>query len=142
MKSLGKLFCPLVLMITLLGCSRAKEPWEIVYPVEGVLNLAGKPLAGASITLIPQDPDVPSTVRPTARSRDDGTFTLGTYSTEDGAPAGDYKVLVLRFPVIVTASNAVAGPNNLPKKYATVQTTDLTVTVNPGEIELEPLELN
>jgi len=131
-----------MLATLMVGCGKAKEPWEIVYPVEGVLNLGGKPLAGASITLIPQDPDVPTTVRPTGRSRDDGTFSLGTYSTEDGAPVGDYKVLVLRFPVIVTASNAVSGPNDLPKKYASVQTTDLTLTVNSDEVELQPLELN
>ena len=125
----------------IVGCSKAKAPWETVYPVEGVVNYQGKPLTDASITLIPQDQDFPSTVRPTARTREDGSFVVGTYSTEDGAPAGDYKVVVVRFPVIVTASNAVSGPNNLPPKYANPSTTTLTVTVDPGTNELPPLEL-
>jgi hypothetical protein len=126
----------------LVGCGKSKQPWEVVHPVSGTVNYQGKPLSDARITLIPKDPEIPSSVRPTATSGEDGTFIVGTYSTDDGAPAGEYKVIVVRFPVIVTASNATSGPNNLPPKYSNASTTDLSVTVEAGANELSPLELN
>lgn len=132
----------LVGMLTIVGCGRAKKPWEFVHPVQGVINYQGKPLAEANITLIPVDESIPETVRPTGRTDEDGVFTIGTYSQADGAPAGEYKVLVLRFPVIVTPTSASSGPNNLPKKYSRPETTDLVVTIEEGENSLAPLELN
>jgi hypothetical protein len=80
-------------------------------------------------------------VRPTATSKADGTFELGTYSAADGAPAGDYKALVLHFPVVGKKENPSAGPNDLPKKYATEATSNLLVTVTEGSTEPLPLEL-
>ncbi len=126
---------------SLSGCGKAKEPWEKVYPVRGVVNLDGKPAGGAMITLLPQDQKVPSSVRPTAIASWDGTFDLGTYGSGDGAPAGAYKVVVVRFPVIGPPQSPAPGPNDLPVKYAKPDTTDLSIQVNEAETELPPLEL-
>lgn len=126
---------------SLLGCGKGKEPWEKVYPVHGIVNLDGKPVGGASITLVPQDKAVPDSVRPTATSSWDGTFELGTYGTGDGAPAGIYKAVVVRFPVIGPPSSPAPGPNDLPAKYARPDTTDLSVQIKEGETDLPPLEL-
>lgn len=124
-----------------LGCFKSKQPWEIVYPTTGVVKLEGKPIAGARVTLIPQDQSYPSSVRPAATSKEDGSFTIGTYSTADGAPVGNYKALVLHFPVIISPDSATTGPNDLPEKYSRVETTDLAVTIKPAKTEFE-LELN
>lgn len=127
--------------VMLSGCGKAKQPWEVVYPAKGIVSYKGRPLAGARITLIPQDSGIPESVRPTATSQDDGSFQLGTYSRADGAPAGEYKALVLRYPVIGSKENPSAGPNDLPKKYARAETTDLTVTVDTAAAEDLTLEL-
>lgn len=123
------------------GCGKSKQPWETVYPAKGTVSYKGEPLAGAVITLIPQDSEFPSKVRPTATSEEDGSFTLTTFANSDGAPAGEYKALVLRYPVVGSKENPSAGPNNLPKKYSKAETTDLTVTVDTAAVEDLSLEL-
>lgn len=123
------------------GCGKGKEPWEFVVPAKGVIHFKGKPVAGAMITLVPLDDKVPSSVRPTATSKEDGTFQLGTYSAADGAPVGEYKVLALHFPVVGSKESPSAGPNDLPAKYARAETTDLKVTIAEDHPDLPPLEL-
>ncbi len=124
----------------LTGCGKAKEPWEVVYPAKGIVKYDGKPLDRAVITLIPQDPDIPDTVRPTASSKEDGTFEVGTYSKTDGAPEGKYKVIVLHYPIIGKKESPASGPNDLPRKYSKAETTDLIVEI-AGPTEFKPLEL-
>lgn len=128
------------MMLSSVGCGKAKAPWEIVYPAKGTISFNGKPLAGAQITLVSEDKQFPNSVRPTATSKDDGSFEIGTYSHKDGAPQGSYKVLVLHYPVVGSKENPSAGPNDLPPKYSKVDTTDLTYNVTAptatGEIVL------
>jgi len=131
----------LILSTMLAGCGQAKQPWEKVYPASGVVKFQGQPVAGAVVTLIPEDREFPNTVRPTAITDEDGAFEIGTYSSADGAPAGSYKVLVLHYPVIGTAENPYAGPNDLPAQYAKAETTTLKVTIEEEETEIPPLEL-
>jgi hypothetical protein len=131
----------MIVLSLLAGCSKAKEPWETVYPASGVVKFQGQPVAGAVVTLIPEDREFPNTVRPTAVTDEDGAFEIGTYSTADGAPAGKYKVLVLHYPVIGSEDNPSAGPNDLPPQYAKAETTTLNVTIEEEETEIPPLEL-
>ena len=131
----------LMLAVILAGCGKAQQPWEQGYPASGVVKFQGQPLAGAVITLIPQDRDFPNSVRPTAVTDEEGAFEIGTYSTADGAPAGDYKVLVLHYPVVGAPDNPQAGPNDLPPQYAKAETTTLKVTIDEEETELPTLEL-
>jgi len=130
-----------ILPCALTGCGEKAKAWERVYPADGIVNFKGKPLAGAVVTLVPLDDEFPSSVRPTATSKDDGTFQLGTHSAADGAPAGDYKALVLHFPVVGKKDSPSAGPNDLPVKYAKAETTDLKVTIVAGQTNIPPLEL-
>jgi hypothetical protein len=123
------------------GCGAPEEPWDVVYPTSGVVKFHGQPLAGALVTLIPQDQSFPNSVRPTAFTGDDGTFEVGTHATADGAPAGEYKVLVQHFPTIGTADNPQAGPNDLPPQFAKAETTTLRITIAEGPTELQPFEI-
>ena len=129
----------LIICCVAVGCGKAKNPWDKVYPAIGTVVYEGKPLAGAQITLIPEDSDVPSTVRPTATTDEDGSFELGTYSKSDGAPAGTYKVLALHYPIVGSKESPSAGPNDLPKKYSNQDTTDLKLEVTPDGAD--PAEL-
>jgi hypothetical protein len=132
---IGRKFLVLLSMAGLIaGCGKAKQPWEKIYPAKGIVNYKGEPIAGALITLIPQEADYPETVRPTATSKEDGTFELG-------APAGEYKAIVLRYPVVGPKESPSPGPNDLPKKYAKAETTDLTFSIDAGNTEIPPFEL-
>ncbi|MBS0263035.1 MAG: carboxypeptidase regulatory-like domain-containing protein [Planctomycetes bacterium] len=123
------------------GCGKAQAPWEIVYPTSGVVKYQGKPLAGAVVTLIPLDKSVPDSVRPTAITDEEGGFEVGTYSSNDGAPAGEYKVLVLHFPTTGTPEYPQAGPNDLPAQFSRAETTPLKVTVDEEPTELKAFEI-
>ena len=135
-------FGTLAFIGSLAGCSKPQEPWEKVVPVTGVVKYQGKAVAGAVVTLIPQNSKFPKSVRPTAITEDDGTFEVGTYSQADGAPAGTYKVLIVHFTVVGDADNPIPGPNDLPEKYSKIEETDIKVTIDDEETELKPFELN
>lgn len=126
---------------SLVGCGKAKQPWEISYPTVGVIKLDGVPLASAQITLVPEDKKIPDTVRPRGFTDSTGAFELSTYGENDGAPKGKYKVLAMRFPVVGTPENPSQGPNDLPPKYSNADSSDLTVEILDTENDLSKLEL-
>lgn len=119
----------------LVGCS-GPSSWETTHPVTGTITYKGKPIADAEISFFPTDPDAPDTVRPKAKSTPDGRFVVWTYTRGDGAPAGSYKVTVVRHQVAVSKDTLVAKPNDLPPKYAQRDTTDLQVQVQEGTNEI------
>ena len=125
----------------LVGCGKSKPAWETAYPAEGTVKFNGVPLDGAQVTLVPEDSDVPDTVRPRGFTDAMGTFQLSTYADGDGAPEGKYKVVAMRFPVVGPKDNPCQGPNDLPLKYSKPETTDLKVEISAPETELKPLEL-
>lgn len=133
---LGLSFAPVIS-----GCGKAKEPWKTAYPARGVVKFQGNPVANAEIAFFPQGKDVPDSVRPRALTGDDGSFVVWTYEKGDGAPAGNYKVTVVHNKLVEKNGVAVMQPNDLPPKYALVQTTDLVAEIGKQETELPPIEL-
>jgi hypothetical protein len=109
-----------------------------VYPAQGKVVWEGKPLAKASIFLHPVEAKSLHVPRPRAVAREDGTFVLGTYRQDDGAPAGEYRVTVQWF----NKANGRAVPaNGLPARYAAPQSSGLTVRIQEGANQLPPLQL-
>ncbi len=98
----------LFLLVLLAGCG-SRRPATI--PVEGVLQWKdGSPIGGASIRFMPVEEKGRDAVGYTDK---DGTFTLSTFSADDGAIPGDYIVVVTK-----TASSAPASaqiPPSNPK---------------------------
>jgi hypothetical protein len=123
------------------GCFSRAKPWEITHPASGTVELKGKPIENAELTLFPADAGVPESVRPRAKSTTGGKFVLGTYSQTDGAPVGKYKVTVVRNDVSISKDTIVAKPNDLPAKYASVSTTDIIVEIVAGNNELPTIAL-
>lgn len=123
------------------GCGKGKEPWETAYPTKGVVKLNGAPVANAEIALFPEGKDIPDSVRPRALTNEDGTFSVWTYEKGDGAPAGKYKVTVVHNRIIEKNGVPLIQPNDLPPKYALVQTTDLVAEIGKPATELPPIEL-
>jgi hypothetical protein len=78
----------------LLGCSPAGVPH---YPVAGELYFDGQPAAAAQVILHPASEakadDWPNGY-PRGTVDEQGRFRLGTNLSDDGAPAGEYVVLV------------------------------------------------
>jgi len=134
-----KLFA--ILIFGFLGCSSSKKPWEVTHPATGSIEYKGKPIEAAELTLFPLDQSIPESVRPKGRSTADGKFELGTYSQSDGAPAGKYKITVVRNQIAVSKDTIVTKPNDLPGKYSNLSSTDLVVEIVAGKNELPAILL-
>ncbi len=122
------------------GCGNGQGGRSAVYPVEGQVLWNGKPLAGAQVAFYPKGPVEGRPFFPRAQTDPNGHFQLGTYEKADGAPEGEYAVTVLYYAV--RPGEGGAGPNVLPKKYASAKTTDLQVKIAKDSGTLPALVLN
>ncbi len=121
----------LILAVTVSGCGKSSEPARLpLHPVSGRVIYQGKPAAGAWVVFHPKnDPSLPS---PKAQADNQGNFSLSTYGPADGAPVGEYAVTVEWFKFNTSVVDPVAGPNLLPAKYSTPQTTNVVAKVAEG----------
>jgi hypothetical protein len=107
-----------------------------LHPVSGKVFFNGRPAEGAIVVLHPADPNGP---KPSATAGADGSFTLSTHPHGEGAPAGDYAVVVTWFP---PDAREVDNPRNkLPARYADPAQSGLKATVQAGPTELQPFQL-
>jgi hypothetical protein len=118
------------------------------YPVTGTVTVDGKPADGALVIFCPVNPTGElEHLRPAGKADAAGTFSLTTIETGDGAPAGDYKVLV-QWPTPVQNANEdrggrarSRGPDRLKGKYYNLEKTPLTAKVDEKSNTLQPFEL-
>lgn len=119
------------------GCGG--DDWEVAtYPAQGRILINGEPPAGAVLELhaVGDEPDVRNS-RPWAIVQDNGSFTLTTYESGDGAPAGEYAVTVRWPPDVAQPSLA----DRLGGAYATVERSPSKVTISRGENLIPPIEI-
>ena len=83
------------------------------------------------------NPDVP---RPRGIVKEDGTFVLGTYGKDDGAPVGEYAVTIQCFSKPKKGDDGF-GKNLLPPKYATVKTSGLKAHIQVGDNTIPTFEI-
>lgn len=133
--------CGLLLAPGLWGCGMQKQPWEKVYPAKGVVIYKGNPVADAEISLFPEDSSFPDSIRPRAKTTENGEFVVWTNQPGDGAPAGIYKAVVVHHEIVSSEHSMASNPNDLPAKYSRRDTTDLYVQIDEKETEIPPLEL-
>src|SRR5277367_6459881 len=82
-----------VMVAALAGCSGSDR--KKLYPVNGAVFVQGQPAVGARVFFSPaENPADPRALRPFAIVDKDGAFRLTTYTAYDGAPAGDYVVII------------------------------------------------
>jgi hypothetical protein len=125
------------LILLLTGCG---ETWVEVAPVTGSIKIDGQSPEGARLTLNPVNPTGEDIVIPTAGVKADGSFTVTSYQSDDGAPPGEY-VITIRWNKYDEKLGG-AGPNVLPELYADPKTSPIKVTVNAGApTTLEPITL-
>jgi hypothetical protein len=127
------------MLSTLTGCGGSQSlPAYHVYEVKGQVLLAnGKPLPGGWIYLVPKG-DLP--VTPSGVIGSDGSFSIVTGGSGEGAPPGDYKVRVEspQFQPVLTKS---ARKPIFPIKYTDEDSSGLLVTVKADSNRLDPILL-
>ncbi len=142
--SVGRGLAALLVLMLTTGCgSTGAVP---VFPVEGVVQFAGEPAAGAFVVFHPldgvlKDPTGAPVPLPTAKVNADGKFQLTTFDGGDGAPAGRYAVTVEWRKLVGKGNDMQAGPNVVPASYNDPAATPLQVTVEPKPTALEPFQI-
>jgi hypothetical protein len=127
----------LPLSFTLVGCGPRETP---THPVAGKVVVDGKPAAGVQVAFVPLAKPSDIEANPTATTGKDGAFKLTTRAKDDGAPAGEYKV--------VLSWTVQDGPNEdprirklLPDQYAAAGSTPLKATVQAGPNDVPVFDL-
>jgi hypothetical protein len=120
--------CWIIPFLLLAGCGSG------TYPVEGkVLWKDGSPasdLAGSNVIF--EGVDKKNSAVGSIQA--DATFRLMTNKPDDGAPAGDYKVLIIEVGrhALPGGDGSEMAPGKIDSRYADPSTTDLRATVKPG----------
>jgi hypothetical protein len=110
-----------------------------LHPVRGKVLYLDKAPEGATIVFQPTGNPAPDAPKPSGVVAADGTFTLKTYPHGEGAPAGDYAVLITWLP---PDARSLENPvNKLPARYADPSSPQLKATVKEGPNEIEPFKL-
>jgi hypothetical protein len=134
------------LMLSAVGCGHSGQ--VEVYPVHGQVKFAGKPMVGGgAIAFIPTANQSGKSAG--GRIKEDGTYTLDTYSSGDGSMPGDFRVVVMqevfREPQASPDGSAptpaatpdVPEADRIPAIYSDHQRSPLT-----AKVEAKPNEIN
>jgi hypothetical protein len=135
------LFVFAIALASLTGCGSADSSRVPVHPASGAIQFRGKPVSGAFVSLHPKGGNNTGAPSPRATVGPDGTFALSTYEGQDGAPEGDYVLTVQWYKPIRQGNELVGGPNVLPPKYSSANTSDLLVKIAAGENQLKPIHI-
>jgi len=134
-------------VVAVTGCSKGRDSNQLpVFPVTGHLSVNGQAPSGAFVVLHPKNGTgtAPNgeVVHPRAVVKPDGSFAIGTYGADDGAPSGEYSVTV-EWRKIVRSSDGspVLGPNVVPVKYARPQSSPVSIKIAETSNELDPITL-
>jgi hypothetical protein len=133
-------------LVALSGCGDGKISR---YPVTGTVMVDGKAAEGAQVVFCPtsSSPELEK-FRPAGFTDSAGKFTLTTIDSTDGAPAGQYKVLVKWQSQSASADDGRGGrggprgPDRLKGKYYNLDTTPLSATIEEKSNDLPPFELS
>lgn len=127
-------------LLALAGCGDGKIK---VYPVTGQVLYNGEPLPGVDIAFHPVDAKNDTSYPPHATTDAEGKFVLTTFTKDDGAPAGEFRVAVA-FAVEAADEGSDQRkrlPFQVPAKYHKKETSGLSVTIKPETNALEPFKL-
>jgi hypothetical protein len=115
------------------GVSTARR--KPTYPVRGKVFFNGAPTPGAYVVLHSVGKKEKRKQRADAVVEADGTFRPSTYTAFDGMPVGKY-VATLEWRKPPAEAGGKPGPNLLPARYASTETSGLAVTIKEGKNEV------
>jgi hypothetical protein len=133
----------LLVCIAVSACGESGPPRKAVFPVKGQVFFKSQPAAGAKIIFRPQTGDDPKdwpTGFPNAEVSTDGTFEVGTYEEKDGAPPGDYVVLLI-WPEATNEDEEAATVDKLGGRYSDPANSQHRAKVNDAPTELPPIRI-
>ena len=110
-----------------------------LHPVSGQVFFRDQPAAGAQVVFQPVGEASAQPERPTGTVGADGSFKLQTYPHGEGAPVGEYGVIISWMPE--NARDLPNPQNKLPAKYADMNSPALKATVKEGNNELPAFRL-
>ncbi|MBL8852314.1 MAG: hypothetical protein JNG89_21760 [Planctomycetaceae bacterium] len=116
-----------LLVLGLAGCGSNEGAIDKVpvYPATGVVRMDGKPFGPVVVELAPVDRDSNSKARTVMGTADaQGKVVFGTYGIDDGAAAGEYKV-------VIRSSLSAPPPGPIPTRYGSFTSTPLTASISP-----------
>jgi hypothetical protein len=135
----------LILGMVLLGCgcgSKQDSHRPKVHPVSGKIVVVGRPAVGAQVILYEKDQTGKNANRPHGKVGTDGVFHLTTFTTNDGAPDGEYALTVTwPSPPVKGQGEDEEGPDHFAKRYADYRRPAAQVKITSETSELAPLEL-
>jgi hypothetical protein len=141
-RQLGQAAAVASLALLLSSCGGGDGP--VLHPVRGTVLYEDKPAEGATVVFHPVN-GTPDSPRPSGVVGKDGTFTLRTHPHGEGAPEGNYVVLVTWFEAAGPAKKEGRDPpdpkSKLSEHYTDAAKSGLKATVKPGENKLEPFKL-
>lgn len=114
-----------------LACSKPDTKVK-VYPVRGKVFFNGQPAGGAVIHFHPKF-DTKSGTAAFADVKEDGSFRLSTFGSDDGAAAGDYIVTIGWSDEKKVDGETVTSPDRMGERYSKRGASTLKATVNTGE---------
>jgi hypothetical protein len=121
------------------SCSDNKRAQRPTVPASGKILVNGKEEKGIQIVLhYLGEKKEDERFAPGGTTKEDGTFVLATYGTEDGAPEGDYQVELV-WPAWHMKRDI--GPDQFGSKYSNPATSGLKATVKKGQPELPTFDL-
>ena len=130
-------------VLLLAGCSDGKISR---YPINGSVNVDGKPADGVMVIFCPVggSPELQK-MRPFSITGPDGKFQLTSIEKGDGAPAGQYKVL-MQWTAPPSGGDTrdggvTTGPDRLRGRYMNLEKSQFTVDVKSGTNDVPPFEL-
>ena len=138
---------PALMVLAFAGCSDSQDTNKRpVFPATGTVTYRGKPLVDATVRLHPlqEDDDDRPVWLPRGRVNSEGRFTLSTYRTGDGAPAGEYRVsFSWQGPLKnISEDDQDELPELMPKQLTSPKHSNITVVVAEGENEFAPFDFN
>jgi hypothetical protein len=113
------------------GNTEMGPPKQKTVPVTGIVKYKGKPVPRAGVSF----QSIDGKVSANASTDGAGTFILSTYGRDDGAPPGQYKVIVAASgakeiePGVLDAEPEGGFKSPVPAKYGSPATTDIVVEV-------------
>jgi hypothetical protein len=126
------------------GCGKTESVRVAVHPVSGRLLVNGKPAERAVVSLNPSKPFPDPTlgsVLPYGLVQADGTFSIGTYTTDDGAPVGEYTVTVVWPTITIEGGEEIFGQDRLRKAFENPKQPATKFAVKDGENLVPTIDL-
>lgn len=127
-------------LLSLTGCGQSGPAKVETHPVRFDLTYRGRPTPGALVAFHPVTP-TEGAPAPRGVVTRDGQLKVSTFNGGDGAPEGEYVLTIQWSPLVKREGEVVQGPNVLPRKYTSPQTSGLRIRVASGENQIAPVRL-